>query len=117
MRVHCDVEISDDVAAYALCDVANSWCRQVPEFGTLTNILFKSFLHDIIGDTYVEKLYFHPVFLRYHGGYAGVSRVTTVVETYEPYCGPGQSLVPAIEFDIGQLTCEEYIHLMGTFSN
>ena len=79
----------------------------------MPNHFIQAFLRDIIGDLYCETLYFHPVFLRYHGGYAGNNRVSTVVNAYEPYSGPGQTLVPAVEFDIGQLTNDQFIRLMG----
>ena len=67
----------------------------------------------MIGPDYEENRYFEPSFIRFHGGYGGHARVTTIVDANQPYSGPGQSLLPSVTFNVGELSCDQYIRLMG----
>ena len=79
-------------------------------------LLFKNLLRYIIGEAYTEERYFQSSFARFHAGFGGHARVVTIVDDIEkPYCGPGQSLLPSVTFHAGELTCDQYLRLMGTF--
>ena len=77
------------------------------------NFDFKKIVRDAVGDGYVETNYFSPAFARYHGGFAGFSRVPTIVEVDNCLSGHGQVVVPVVKFDVGGLTGEQYLETMG----
>ena len=76
-------------------------------------IAFQDLVKTVIGPDYAESHYFHAKFIRYHGGYGGHSRVLSVVDESNPHCGPGQIFTPAVEFDCGSLTGDQYLSVMG----
>ena len=68
---------------------------------------------DIVGEEYNEGNYFEAQFVRYHAGYAGWPRVPVFISPNEHYASPGHALVPSIRLKIGQLTCGQYVELLG----
>ena len=77
---------------------------------------FKDLLGEIIGSPFEAEKYFEGCFIRYHAGYGGHARVVTVADSTAAHSGPGQALVPSVEFDVGALTCEQFVHLIGKLS-
>ena len=73
-------------------------------------------VREAVGDHFVESNYFTPVFVKYHGGYSGFSRVATAVTIDNCLSGHGQVVVPAVKYDVGGLTGAQFLKTIGEFS-